>query len=167
MRKVPGVLPPPVEALLDAALVAELTVVTATGGPVSYPLIPLYDGEFVYLTSAVLFSRKLEHIAANRRVSLALTDPVGVPARPFHRATIVGDARVLDEDPHSSWERLLPLWRQKEPVIDSLVKKRFGLPLFFERLTIEITPLRVLFWEGGRTEARPQVTAVRRPVVAP
>ena len=38
-------LPEPVEALLEAALVGELTVVDATGHPVTYPLIPLYDGE--------------------------------------------------------------------------------------------------------------------------
>ena len=90
-----------------------------------------------------------------------------MPAQPFHRATIVGDARVLDDDPHSGWERLLPLWREKEPVIDSLLKKRFGLPLFFERLAIEITPIRVLFWEGGRTDVPPQLTVIPRPVVAP
>jgi hypothetical protein len=29
---------------------------------VTHPLIPLSDGELVYLTSSVLFSRKLEHI---------------------------------------------------------------------------------------------------------
>ena len=55
-------LPDPVADLLDAALVGELTVVDATGRPVTYPLIPLWDGEKVYLTSSTLFSRKLEHI---------------------------------------------------------------------------------------------------------
>ena len=153
----PGVLPPPVETLLDAALVGELTVVNAAGRPVTYPLIPLYDGRHIYLTSAVLFSKKLEHIKANPRICLSLTDPVGVPVQPFSRATIQGDARVFDEDPHTSWERVLPMWRAKEPVIDTFLKRRFGLPLFFERATIEITPVRVLFWEGGRTETPPQV----------
>ncbi len=42
-------------------------------------------------------------------------------------------------------------------MIDSLVRKRFGLPLFFERAVIEITPVRVLFWESGRTDAPPTV----------
>lgn len=152
-----GVLPPRVEALLDAALVGELTVVNPAGRPVTYPLIPLYDGRHIFLTSAVLFSKKLQHIKANPRVCFSLTDPVGVPVAPFSRATVQGEARVLAKDPHASWERLLPLWRAKEPVIDTLVKRRFGLPLFFERATIEITPTRVLFWEGGRTETPPQV----------
>ena len=63
-------LPHPVEELLEAALVGELTVIDATGRPVTYPLIPLYDGERIYLTSSSLFSRKLEHIKANPKVGM-------------------------------------------------------------------------------------------------
>jgi hypothetical protein len=55
-------IPAPATELLEAALVAELTVVDPTGRPVTYPLIPLWDGERVYMTSSTLFSRKLEHI---------------------------------------------------------------------------------------------------------
>ena len=157
MERGRGILPAPVEALLDAALVAELTVVRADGSPVTYPLIPLYDGRCIYMTSAALFSRKLRHIKANPKVAVALTDPVGVPAEPFARATIQGDARVIDDDLHSGWEQVLPLWRAKEPVIDSFVKKRFAIPLFFERSIIEITPRRVTWWDEGRTDAEPHV----------
>lgn len=152
-----GFLPAEVEALLDAALVGELTVRGPGGRPITYPLIPLYDGRFVYLTSAVLFSKKLRHIKADPRVCLSLTDPVAVPVEPFHRATIQGNARVLEDDLHAGWERLLPLWRAKEPVIDSFVKKRFGIPLFFERSIIEIDPVRVLLWTDARTDRDPQV----------
>jgi general stress protein 26 len=157
MTKSRGILPAPVEALLDAALVSELTVVNAAGEPVTYPLIPLYDGRHIFMTSAVLFSKKLRHIKANPKVSVSLTDPVGVPAEPFGRATIQGDARIVEDDLHSGWETLLPLWRAKEPVIDSFVKKRFGIPLFFERSIIEIAPRRVLYWPGGDTAAPPEV----------
>jgi hypothetical protein len=152
-----GILPAPVEALLDAALVSELTVVNAAGEPVTYPLIPLYDGHHIFMTSAVLFSKKLRHIKANPKVAVSLTDPVGVPAEPFARATIQGDARIVEDDLHSGWETLLPLWRAKEPVIDSFVKKRFGIPLFFERSIIEIAPRRVLYWPAGDTAVAPRV----------
>ena len=160
-------LPPEVVDLLSVALVAELTVVTATGRPVSYPLIPFYDGEHVLFTSAVLFSRKLEHISANPKVSVSLSDPTAMAGVPFHRAVIQGLARVLDEeDPHTSWERLMPLWRAKEPVIDTFVKRRFGIPLFFERHTIEVLPTRVLLWRDGDTGRAPEVTDLPVPVGA-
>ncbi|HEU0236900.1 MAG TPA: pyridoxamine 5'-phosphate oxidase family protein [Candidatus Limnocylindrales bacterium] len=150
-------LPEPVERLLEVALVGELTVVNESGRPITYPLIPLYDGERIYLTSSVLFSRKLEHIKGNPRVSLSLTDPIAVGGR-VDRATIQGDARVIDEDPHGGWERLLPIWERKEPAIVAFLKARVALPLFFERSLIEITPRRAFYWPDGRATVAPIVT---------
>jgi general stress protein 26 len=154
-----GTLPEPIEGLLEAALVGELTVVDSTGHPVTYPLIPLYDGERIYLTSSTLFSKKLEHIKANPKVSLSLTDPVAVGGR-TDRATIQGDARIIDEDPHGGWERLLPIWEKKEPSIVYFLTQRVALPLFFERSLIEITPRRALYWPDGNAATAPQTTAV-------
>jgi general stress protein 26 len=153
-----GVLPEPVERLLDAALVAELTVVDEAGRPVTHPLIPLYDGERIYMTSSILFSRKLEHIKANPRVSVSVTDPTALQGERFGRATVQGDAVVDDSDLHAGWERrVLPLWRKKEPAIDWFLGKRVALPLFFERGIIEIVPRRAFLWEDGDTSKAPQV----------
>jgi general stress protein 26 len=152
-------IPEPVTRLLDAALVAELTVIDATGRPVTYPLIPLWDGDKVYLTSSTLFSRKLEHVRGNPKVSLSITDPDAVGGA-VDRATIQGDARVIEEDPHGGWERLLPIWEKKEPSIVYFLKARVALPLFFERALIEITPRRVLYWSDGDPAAAPAVTSV-------
>jgi general stress protein 26 len=151
-----SVLPEPVESLLEAALVGELTVVRSDGRPVTYPLIPLFDGRHIYLTSSALFSRKLDHIRANPKVSLSITDPVAVGGR-VDRATIQGDARVIDEDPHGGWERLLPIWERKEPAIVAFLKARVALPLFFERALIEITPRRALYWADGDPDNEPLI----------
>jgi hypothetical protein len=124
---------------------------------VTYPLIPLWDGTRVYLTSSALFSRKLDHIRANPRVALSITDPVAVGGA-TDRATIQGDARIIEEDPHGGWERLLPIWERKEPSIVYFLKARVALPLFFERALIEITPRTVLYWPGGDA-AEPPIRA--------
>jgi general stress protein 26 len=145
--------------LLETALVAELTVIDPTGRPVTYPLIPLWDGERIYMTSSTLFSRKLEHIGKNGRVSVSVSDPVSVDGR-TDRVTIQGDARVIADDPHGGWERLLPIWSAKEPAIVAFLKARVALPLFFERALIEIVPRRVLYWRDGDTTLAPQVTDV-------
>lgn len=153
-----GLLPEAIEELLATALVCELTVVDTAGRPITHPLIPLYDGDLIYLTSSVLFSKKLEHIKANPKVSLSISDPVAVEVEEFRRATIQGDAVVDDSDLHSGWEeRVLPLWRAKEPSIDMFLGKRVALPLFFERAIIEVRPRRAFLWEGGRTYRPPQV----------
>jgi len=158
-----GALPESVEELLDTALVAEVTVIDPSGLPVTHPLIPLYDGELIYLTSSVLFSKKLEHIKANPKVSLAISDPAAVTVEQFRRATIQGDATVDDSDLHSGWEqRVLPLWRKKEPAIDFFLGKRVALPLFFERAIIEIRPTKTFLWDGGHTDRPPKVFELRK-----
>ncbi len=149
-------IPRQVEELLQRVLVAELTVVGKRAEPVTHPLIPLWDGEHIYMTSSVLFSRKLEHIKRSGKVAVAITDPVacqGVEGQ----CSIQGDARVIEDDPHETWMRVLPLWRAKEPAIDFFLGKRFALPLFFERSLIEITPRKVFWWGDGRPEAAPLV----------
>ena len=152
-----GLLPESIEELLNTALVAELTVIDDQGRPVTHPLIPLYDGERIYLTSSVLFSRKLEHIKANGKVALSISDPNAVSVDRFRRATIQGDAVVDDRDLHAGWERVLPIWRKKEPAIDFFLGKRVALPLFFERGVIEIRPRRAFLWEDGDTSRPPEV----------
>ena len=157
-----GWLPEIAERLLEVALVGELTVIGRDGRPISHPLIPLYDGERVYLHSSTLFSKKLEHIKRNPKVALSLTDPIAMKGL-AGRATIQGTARVIEDDPHRDWERLiLGLWRQKEPAIDAFLKARVALPLFFERSVIEITPERCLAWPHGDTAAAPQIFAAPR-----
>lgn len=152
-----GILPEPIEELINVALVSELTVLDPEGRPVTYPLIPLYDGNLVYMTSSILFSKKLEHIKKDPRVSVTIGDPIAAQIEPFRRATIQGIARIAEDDFHSGWERVLPLWTAKEPIISDLVKKRFAMPLFWERAVIEIEPTRAFLWEGGDTSKPPQV----------
>src|ERR671932_1583778 len=98
-------LPDEIKELLDAALVCELTVIDFKGRPVTHPLIPLYDGELIYLTSSVLFSKKLEHIKANPKVSISISDPVAAAVEPFRRATIRGGAVIVEDDLHSGCEQ--------------------------------------------------------------
>ena len=150
-------LPESIAELLNSALVSELTVLDPRGRPVTYPLIPLYDGERIYMTSSVLFSKKLEHIKSDPRVSVTISDPIAAAVEPFRRVTIQGLARVIEDDLHSGWETVMPLWTAKEPIIKDLVKKRFAMPLFWERSVIEITPTRAFLWATGETDVAPEV----------
>lgn len=151
-------MPADVIELINNALVAELAVVGRDGRIHTDPLIPLWDGEHILMTSSILFSAKLQRIKANPKVSVSFTDPIACPVQPFIRATIQGDARVIDQDLHEGWQQLtLPLWLRKEPIVRKLLKLRFALPLFWERAVIEVTPRRVIRWPGGETDSLPDV----------
>ena len=45
----PIAIPERIERILDGALVCEFTVISRVGHPISHPMIPLYDGEKLYL----------------------------------------------------------------------------------------------------------------------
>jgi len=158
-----GWLPAPVVELLDAALVADLTVVGQRGRPLTHPLIPFWDGERILMTSSALFSRKVEHIKRDPRVAVAIVDREALTKPLQARATIQGIARIVEDDPHVTWERVLPLWRAKEPVIDRFLKMRFALPLFFERAIIEVTTTRCLWWADGDVSHAPEEARAPRP----
>ena len=158
-----GAIPTVVDDLLTRALVCELAVVNAKGEAVVHPLIPLWDGKHVYMTSSVLFSKKLEHIKRDRRVSLSITDPIATGGSKA-RCVIQGNASIIEDDPHETWEEVLPLWRAKEPAIDSFLGKRFALPLFFERALIEVTPTRVSWWDDGDPSNAPQTLELAEAV---
>lgn len=151
-------LPAEVVEAIDAALVTEMTVVRRDGRPITYPLIPMWVDEKIVMTSSILFSRKLEHIKADRRVSLSFSDPRAMGGRRI-RFTLQGDARVIDGDPHTDWQPLLAKWAEKEPVILQFFKARVAFPLFFERSVIEFVPRRALVWRDGDTARPPEMIA--------
>jgi general stress protein 26 len=154
-----GWLPRPVEELLEVALVSEVTVVGPADRPITHPMIPLYKDGKVYLHSSTLYSRKLEHLKRDPRLSVSLSDPIAMDGA-SGRVTIQGTARIIEDDPHSDWEHLiLDLWRMKEPSVDPFLKARVALPLFFERAVVEVTPERCLYWPDGNTTRPPKVTA--------
>jgi hypothetical protein len=153
-----GALPAVVEEALNRALVCEFTVIDAAGRPITHPMIPLYDGDKIYLHSSILFSKKLRHLKANPKVALAITDLGATHGGPLRdRLLVQGDGVVIEDDPHTTWERILPLWIAKEPIVKEFYAKRVALPLFWERALIEVTPRKTLVWLGGRTDAPPQV----------
>ncbi len=152
-------IPAHVEKILENALVCSFTCIDGKGRPVTHPLLPLYerDSGNIYFTSSVLFSKKLEYIKRNPRVSALFSNRRFIMSDEFHVVLVQGDARVLEEDIHHGWEKLLPLWRKKEPYIDAYVKQRIALPLFWERSIIELAPRKLYVWNDGDMSKEPQI----------
>jgi general stress protein 26 len=146
-----------VREIFDGALVSVLSYDDGAGGVSSHPMLPLYNPENkkLYFTSSILFSRKIQKIKKCPRVSVIFTGRDFIKSPRYHVVLVKGDARVYEEDLHNGWEWLLRLWRKKEPYIDSFLKQRISLPLFWERAVIEVTPVEILVWAGGDTSGEP------------
>ncbi|HIQ29737.1 MAG TPA: hypothetical protein EYH45_04150 [Candidatus Caldiarchaeum subterraneum] len=147
-------IPEQVEKILDNALVCSFTCIDGKNRPITHPLLPLYDktqGK-LYFTSSILFSKKLEHIKNNPKVSVLFSNRRHIPNisdEEFHVVLIKGDAVVDETDIHHGWEKLIPLWQRKEPYIMAFIKQRIALPLFWERAVIEVEPRKIYVWEHG------------------
>ncbi len=152
-------LPEEVLEVFDRALVCEFSVISDKGRPITHPLLPIYDpGEGrLYVTSSVLFSKKLGHIKKNPKVGVLFSNKAALRVTPYRIVLVKGVAKVIEDDIHHGWEKLLPLWRRKEPYIDRYVKMRYALPLFWERSIMEIIPSNVHTWLDGNPNSRPNV----------
>lgn len=144
-------LPLNVSEVFDNALVCEFSVISQSGRPVTHPLLPLYDSEEgrLFVTSSVLFSKKLDHIKKNPKVAALFSNTRALRVSPHRVVLVKGLAKVGEADVHHGWERLLPLWRKKEPYIDNYVKMRYALPLFWERSVVEVSPTKIYSWPNG------------------
>ena len=152
-------MPTQVAELLDRALVAELTVVDGTGRPVTYPLIPLWDGERVYMTSSTLFSRKLEHIDGNAQVSVSITDPVSVDGRTDRarsRATPGSSPRIRTVDGSGCSRSGQPRSRRSSRSSRRASRCRCSSSAPSSRSR----PRRVLYWSRRGCRDRPGVTTM-------
>lgn len=156
-------LPPEMREVLENALVCEFTVISPIGRPITHPLLPLYDAEDgrLFVTSSVLFSKKLDHIKRNPKISALFSNRAGIQVTPYRILLVKGDAKVGEQDIHHGWERLLPLWRKKEPYIDNFVKMRYALPLFWERSVVEVAPTKVYAWPEGDAANQPDIYVVK------
>ena len=143
--------------VFDHYLTCEFTTV-ANGRPVTFPLLYFYDadsGKFT-VTSSILFSKKVEHMKKDPKVSLLFSNPEGSGIG--KQAILVqGIAHCDDSDLDHGWERFLPHWRKKEPYIDAFLTEREKFGWFWKRIVIQVEPKKIMAWKNGNTDGPPEV----------
>ncbi len=145
------------EEIMENALVSALSLVTPAGDIVTHPMLPLYSRERkkLYMTSSILFSKKIEHIKKNPKVGVLFSGRQFIKTPHYKAVHVKGDAKVYEEDLHNGWGWLIDLWKKKEPYIEAYIKQRMEMPLFWERIVIEIEPKEILVWDEGDVSKQP------------
>ena len=158
------VLPADVRAVIDAYRACEFTTLTREGVPVTWPVSTLLqaDGRFL-ITASLGMPYKAINARRNPRVSLLFSDPT---ASGLHSSAVVlvqGDAEVPERIVTEHAE-LREFWRDRimsrQPAgkmysMNALTRKLADW--YYMRLTIYITPRRVLWWPDGNQFEAPQV----------
>ncbi len=146
-----------VQDVFERYLICEFTTISG-GKPVTFPLLYFYDvesGRFT-VTSSILFSKKVEHVKNNPKVSLLFSNPEGSGIG-RHAVLVQGVASCEDSDLDHGWERFLPYWRKKEPYIDAFLAEREKFGWFWKRIVIQVDPRKIMAWKNGSTMSRPEV----------
>lgn len=153
-------LPDSLGELARRSLVCEYATLTRDGRPVTWPLTP-YPGESgatVDVSTGLTYPLKAERARHDPRVALLFssTSETQLPGAPT--VLIQGLATVRDADLQANTDRYVRESRAKMP------QAYQGMPTFLlrrlnwylARIWVQVTPLRVLTWSGGRLDRAPQ-----------
>jgi general stress protein 26 len=146
-----------VEDVFERYLICEFTTIS-DGKPVTFPLLYFYEpgpGKFV-VTSSILFSKKIEHMKKNPKVSLLFSNPDGSGIG-RHTVLVQGVAKCDDLDLDHGWENWLPYWRKKEPYIDAFLAEREKFSWFWKRIVVQVDPKKVVAWKDGNIVRPPEI----------
>jgi general stress protein 26 len=149
-------LPNWVQDAFDNYLVCEFTTIK-NGKPVTLPLLPFYVPETgkLIVTSSILFSKKVEHVKENPKVSMLFSNPEGSKGGK-HVVLVQGIASADDSDLEHGWEKYLTYWRKKEPYIDAYLAEREKFGWFWKRIVVQVEPKKITAWKDGDTSQLPQ-----------
>lgn len=150
-------LPSEVEAVLRQFRTCELTTLSKSGAPTTWPASARYlpeQGRFM-LTTSIGFAQKAFNIRRNPKVSLLYSDPTGSGLHSPPAVLVQGEGVVSDQFV-TAVEGLEDYWREtifgRQPTtgfFSSNFISRWLMDWNFMRLLIHITPRSILWWPDG------------------
>jgi hypothetical protein len=155
-------LPADVEAVLRQFYTCEFTTVTRDGLPMTWPSVPYYNPQTGTIVCAVSIAVAAKAYNARRhpQVSLLFSDPTGSNLAELPAVLVQGDAQVqevLDYGPDiiglfKTVARRQPDSRRftTNPVI-----RRLFIWYLFQRLSLTVTPRRILVWPKRDFSSQP------------
>jgi len=160
-------LPPEVEAVLREFYTCEFTTVNRQGQPMTWPSVPYFnvaEGRIVCAVS-IAFPVKAFNARRHPQVSLLYSDPTGSHLDRSPAVLVQGEAAVaeiLDYD--ADIIGLFKTVSKRQPDSRRFTNNRFVRKLFvwylFQRLSLTVTPRRILVWPQGDFSQAPQVIEV-------
>src|SRR3954451_15838893 len=157
--------------LCRRSLVAEYASLTCDGRPITWPLTP-YLGEdtaTIDVSTRLTYPAKAERARRDPRVAVLFSSRIAPGMADPAVVLVQGLATVRDADLQANLDRY---------VCDSLIKLPGtfqGRPTwalrrsawYFARIYVQVTPLRITSWPGGRLDREPDVWTASEGTTAP
>ena len=148
--------PPEVEAVFHQFRTCEFSTLARNGAPQTWPTMAFHeheDGRFL-ITTSVGLPQKARNVRRDGRVSLLFSDPTAsfLPGPPT--VLVQGDG-VCPETVTTSLDgfeaklRQVYRWQPRSALYSSNAVMRFLFDWYYMRLSIYVTPRRILYWPAG------------------
>jgi hypothetical protein len=155
--------PPEVEAVFHNFRTCELSTLARDGTPQTWPTIPFHehgDGRFMVTTSVGL-PQKAYNVRRDGRVSLLFSDRTASGLADPPTVLVQGDAVCPDTVTASldGFEDKLAQvfrWQPASALYSSNAVMRFLFDWYYMRLSIYVTPRRILYWPAGQLSEQPR-----------
>jgi hypothetical protein len=157
--------------VFEQAITAEYTSLTRAGAPIMVPTTP-YVGSgarTLDVSTGLTYPAKAERARRNAKVCLLFADHVGAGLTRAPVVLVQGLARVRDADLQANTDRYVRRAFAKTPETFR-GQPEFVLRLFafyFARIWIEVTPLRIWWWESRDLDRAPGRWTARAGTAAP
>ena len=155
-------LPPEVEAVIRGFYTCEFTTVNRGGQPMTWPSVPYFnvpEGRTVCAVS-IAFPVKAFNARRHRQVSLLYSDPTGSGLTHPPAVLVQGDAdvtEILDYTPDIIGLFKTVSTRQPDSrrFTNNPIVRRLFVWYLFQRLSLTVTPRRLLVWPDGDFSGMP------------
>ncbi len=157
--------------VFDNSVTVEYTSLTRKGAPICVPTTPYIGRDYSTLdvSTGLTYPAKAERARRNPKVCLLYADPIGSGLDSPPVIMVQGIAAVRDSDLQANTDRYVSLTLSKLPEAYR-GKPRVALrlmPWYFARIWIEITPVKIYWWNGRSLVSQPQVYEVGDDIVLP
>ncbi len=157
-------LPAHVLAVFSEFRTCEFSTINKSGEPVTWPTLPFCDppnNRFV-ITTSIGLPEKVFIVRRNPKVALHFSDPTASGLVEPPSVLIQGDAQAPDRvsTEIAGFEEALREVFRRQPsstMYSSNPIMRYFFDWYYMRLTIEVTPRRILWWDKGDTSRSPQM----------
>jgi hypothetical protein len=153
-------LPADVQAVFDRFITTELTTVSRTGHPITWPVTPYYmlGAPCIDVTTGLGYPKKANDARNNPLVALLFSDPTGSGLSDPPMVLVQGTADVDDHDLGANRVRYERESIEKLPGTAGTHppdRLKGLLAWYYTRIYIHVRPERVYVWPGGDVAAEP------------
>jgi len=152
--------PAQVIPIVARALTCQFATLTRAGRPVTWPLTPYVndDRRSIDVSTGLVYPAKAERARRNPNVALLFSDAVGLTLEAPPTVLVLGRAAVLDSDLQANTDRYVKRTFNKLPAAMRQAPwfVMRAQTWYWVRIWIEVTPLRVIWWQKGRPTEEPR-----------